>query len=53
MTPKRMEMFINGGYGLTKMHWCNVWSWFGMSCIFQFEKGKKSIITFDRPPYYL
>ena len=36
------------GYGLTKMHYCKVFKWYGMSAIVQFEKNKEGIISYDR-----
>ena len=48
LTARRLEMFENAGYGLTKIHMCKVYKWYGMSFIIQFEKNKQSIISFDR-----
>jgi len=48
LTAKRLEFMEKNNYGLTKIHICKVFKWYGMSCIFQFEKDKKSIISFDR-----
>ena len=48
LTARRLEMFENAGYGLTKIHMCKVYKWYGMSFIVQFEKDKQSIISFDR-----
>lgn len=48
LTAKRLEFMEKYNYGLTKIHMCKVFKWYGMSCIFQFEKDKKSIISFDR-----
>tara|TARA_R110001599_G_scaffold305030_1_gene511389 strand:- start:336 stop:836 length:501 start_codon:yes stop_codon:yes gene_type:complete len=48
LTARRIEMFNNAGYGLTKLHMCKVYKWYGMSYIIQFEKGKNNIISFDR-----
>ena len=48
LTAKRLEFMEESGYGLTKIHMCKVYKWYGMSCIFQFEKGEKSIMSFDR-----
>lgn len=48
LTARRLEMFENAGYGLTKLHMCKVFKWYGMSFIVQFEKDKESIMTFDR-----
>ena len=38
----------NNGYGLTKMHMCKVFKWFGMSFIVQFELDKENCISYDR-----
>jgi hypothetical protein len=48
LTCRRIEMLNEAGYGLTRMHMCKVYKWFGMSCIVQFEKDKENIISFDR-----
>ena len=48
LTARRIEMFEKAGYGLTKMHMCKVFKWYGMSVIVQFEKGKDNVITYDR-----
>ena len=48
LTARRLEMFENNNYGLTKIHMCKVFKWYGMSVIVQFEKDTKSIISFDR-----
>ncbi len=48
LTARRIEMLEKAGYGLTKFHICKVYKWYGMSVIVQFEKGKDSIISFDR-----
>lgn len=47
-TAKRLEFMENNGYGLTKIHMCKVFKWFGMSFIIQFEKDKESIMGYDR-----
>ena len=52
LTTKRIEILENAGYGLTKMKMLKVWKWFGMSCIVVFEKGKESIIDYDRKVYH-
>lgn len=51
LTTKRIQTLENAGYGLTKMKMLKVWKWYGMSCIVVFEKGKKSIIEYDRKVY--
>lgn len=48
LTARRIEMFEDAGYGLTKIHMCKIFKWYGMSFIVQFEKDKTSIISFDR-----
>lgn len=47
-TAKRLEFMNNNGYGLTNLHMCKIFKWFGMSYILVFEKNKKNIMTFDR-----
>lgn len=52
LTTKRIETLEKAGYGLTKMKMLKVHSWYGMSVCVVFEKGKKSIIDYDRTIYY-
>ena len=52
LTTKRIKTLENAGYGLTKMKMLKVYSWYGMSVLVNFEKGKESIIEFDRKIYY-
>jgi hypothetical protein len=48
LTARRIEMFDKAGYGMTKMHMCKVFKWYGMSVMVQFEKSKNNVITYDR-----
>lgn len=48
LTAKRIEFMNQAGYGLTRIHLCKVFKWFGMSAIVQFEFQKENIISFDR-----
>jgi len=48
LTARRIEMMEKAGYGITKLHMCKVYKWYGMSYIVQFEKGGNSIMTYDR-----
>jgi len=48
LTARRIEMFEKAGYGMTKMHMCKVFKWYGMSVMVQFEKSKNNVITYDR-----
>lgn len=48
LTPRRIDIMKNAGYGLTKIHLFRVRGWFSNSMIIQFELGKEGIITFDR-----
>jgi hypothetical protein len=48
LTCKRIEYMNNNNYGLTRIHFCKVWKWFGMSVIVEFELNKENIIQYDR-----
>lgn len=48
LTTRRIEMLHDAGYGLTRLHMCKVFKWYGMSCIVQFEKDKDNVISYDR-----
>lgn len=50
MTPKRMELFNDAGYGLTGIYITKVYQWYGMTEAYVFEKGKANVahITYDR-----
>ena len=48
LTAKRIEYMENNNYGLTKIHICKVYKWYGMSFIVQFEKDQEHIISYDR-----
>lgn len=51
LTTRRIEMFENAGYGLTKMKMLKVYKWYGMSVLVNFERDKESIIEYDRTVY--
>ncbi len=48
LTAKRIEYMNGKGYGISKIHMCKVFKWFGMSIIVVFEKNKNNIISYDR-----
>lgn len=48
ITPKRMELANKFDFGLTSIHLCKVFHWFGISAFCIWEKGAKDIITYDR-----
>ena len=48
LTTRRIQIFEKAGYGLIKLHLTKVWQWYGMSYIVIFEKGKESVINYDR-----
>jgi 16S rRNA A1518/A1519 N6-dimethyltransferase RsmA/KsgA/DIM1 with predicted DNA glycosylase/AP lyase activity len=50
MTPRRIKMFNDAGYGLTSIYITKVFKWYGMTEAYTFEKGKPNIatITYDR-----
>ena len=48
LTARRLEWMRDGGYNVTKLHMCKIWTCYGMSFIVQFEKNKPALLTFDR-----
>jgi hypothetical protein len=48
ITPKRIKLCEDSGFGITKIHLCKVYHWFGISAFVVFQKEKKSIIQYDR-----
>ena len=48
LTPKRIEMCEKLGFGITKIHLCKVFKWFGISAFIIWEKDKKGIINYNR-----
>lgn len=48
LTPKRLEIMEEAGYGLTKMHIIKVYKWFGITYVLQFERNKPSMMSYDR-----
>jgi len=48
ITPRRLEMANEMGFGLTKIHLCKVFHWFGISAFVIWQKGQSDIITYDR-----
>lgn len=48
ITPRRIEMANKAGFGLTKMHLCKVFKWYGISAFVVFEKNKPNIVSYDR-----
>jgi hypothetical protein len=48
LTSKRIEYMNKNGYGLSKIHMCKVFKWYGMSFIVHFEKNANNCISYDR-----
>src|SRR3990167_1104796 len=48
ITPRRLEMANKAGFGLTQVHLCKVFHWFGISAFCVWEKGKPDIVAYDR-----
>jgi hypothetical protein len=48
LTAKRIEYCEKQGFGLTKLKMFKVFQWYGMSCFVVFERGKKSILEYNR-----
>ena len=46
ITPRRIEMCKD--FGITKIHLCKVFKWYGISAFIIWEKGKQGIINYDR-----
>lgn len=51
ITPKRIHMLEEGGFGITHMHIAQVTGWFGKSLYIIAQKGKESIISYDIVSY--
>jgi hypothetical protein len=51
LTARRIEMFADAGYGITKLKMLKIYQWYGMSYIVVFEKGGESIMHIDRKVY--
>ncbi len=52
LTARRIEIFNNAGYGITKLKMLKVHKWYGMTYIVVFELDKVNIIDIDRKVYY-
>ena len=48
ITPKRMELANSHNFGLTQIHLCKVFHWFGISAFCIWERGKSDIVSYDR-----
>jgi len=48
LTPRRIEICEKAGFGITKIHLCKVFKWFGISAFVIWEKNKKGIIEYNR-----
>ena len=48
ITPRRIEMANKAGFGLTQIHLCKVFEWYGISAFCVFEVGKENIVSYDR-----
>lgn len=48
ITPRRIEMANKANFGLTVIHLCKVFHWYGISSFVVFQKGWKNIISYDR-----
>lgn len=55
MTPRRMEMFNEAGYGLVGIYTTKIYKWYGFVEAYTFEKGKPNVasIVYDRIVHYL
>ena len=48
ITPRRIEMANKAGFGLSVIHLCKVFLWYGISSFVVFQKGAENIISYDR-----
>ena len=48
LTPKRLEMANRMGFGVTTIHLCKVFHWFGISAFIIWQKNHPDILTYDR-----
>lgn len=48
ITPRRLELANKYGFGLSAMHLCKVFHWFGISAFCIWQKGKPDIVAYDR-----
>ena len=48
LTPRRIKIANEEGFGLSKMHLCKVYEWFGITCFVIFQKDTQNIIDYDR-----
>jgi len=52
LTPRRIEMCEQMGFGITKIYLCKVFKWFGISAFIVWEKNKRGIIEYSRKVWY-
>ena len=48
LTPRRIKICEDAGFGITSIHLCKVFKWFGISAFIIWEKNAKGIIKYDR-----
>jgi hypothetical protein len=48
ITPRRIEMMEERGFGLDHIHMCKVKQWYGMSAFTIFRRGVDHCISYDR-----
>ncbi|KKM04947.1 hypothetical protein LCGC14_1759030, partial [marine sediment metagenome] len=49
VTPRRLEMANKAGFGLTSIHLCKVYHWFGISAFCVWRRGAGDIIKYIDP----
>ena len=52
VTPKRIELIEQLGFGISKIMLCKVFEWYGISAFVICERGKKSIVDYNRKVWY-
>ncbi len=48
ITPRRLEMANKAGFGLTVIHICKVFHWFGISAFCVWQRDEADAISYDR-----
>lgn len=48
ITPKRLELANHYGFGITSIHLCKVFHWFGITAFVIWQKDADNILSYDR-----
>ncbi len=48
LTPRRIEFCEEGGFGISTVHLCKVFRWYGISAFVIWQRGAAGILDYDR-----